>query len=81
MLPVSGLSNLLELQGIHSLWLPLLGQGVHRKDQAEHQGWHWAQGLVSKFPKAPQDLPPPPWPASCLLGFVTERASGSIRGA
>ena len=60
---------------IHSLWLPLLGLGVHGKDQAVQKAsfyQHWAWRQVSKSPKAPEDCP---LPICCLLGSFTERAT------
>ena len=42
---------------IHGLYLPLLGLGVHGKDQAAHQDLLWpalGQKHVIKSPKAPK---------------------------
>ena len=40
MLPVTGPGKCVwSYRGIHILWLPLLGLGMCRKDQAAHQGW------------------------------------------
>ena len=77
-LPVTGSGQpVWSYKVIHSLWLPLLGLGVHRNDQGVHQGQlyqHRAQGQVIKNPKILLCLP---LPASYLSGSVTERVSGN----
>ena len=60
---------------IHGLWLPLLGLGVHRNDQAVHQGQlPPAVNLkqVSKGPSHPEIHLP--LPSAWLLSSVTEKA-------
>ena len=44
----------LELSAIHSLWLPLLGLGMSRKNQADHLGWllFTAGSYLGSFPSS-----------------------------
>lgn len=69
---------------IHRLWLPLVGLGVCAKGQAVYQGWlppALSPGAGQQKVQDPPDLLCLPPPAGCLLGSVSERASGGTRVA
>ena len=58
MLPVNGSGEPIWSYKLSTVWLPLLGLGLHREDKGAHQCQllpEWAWGRVSKSLKAPRD--------------------------
>lgn len=65
----------------YSLWLPLLNIGMSGKNKAAHQGWlplAPSPGAGQQKGQSPEFCLCLPPPSGCLLGIVTERASGTV---